>query len=252
MGPRNNLLIGQIALDLKMLDRTQLQQCIDQQAGQVQIKPIGALLVENGFLTPEQLKLVTDEQMRRLQETLPYAPTQRGAVAFGRLVVERGHAKQEAVNEALRAQQDLADRGVRRRLGELLVEAGHLSAEVVPEILKAQGKVLMACTFCGAHLNVLSSIAEGYPCRKCGMPLDRKTGIGVVSADETAYLLPASDPRPPVRSAEVRPPEAPVPMAAAVSPDDALRAEMLRRFARILTIVGVLTLILYLIMRNWD
>jgi hypothetical protein len=252
MGPRNNLLIGQIALDLKLLDQAQLQQCIDHQAGQVSPKPLGLLLVEAGVLTPEKLTLVLDEQKRRLQEELPYAPTQRGAVAFGRLVVERGFAKQEAVNEALRAQQDLADRGARKRLGELLVDAGHLSADVVPEILKVQGKVLMACTFCGAHLNVLSSIAEGYPCRKCGMPLDRKTGIGVIGADETAYLLPAMDPRPTARATVSRPAEAPSTSGAVAPPDEALRQEVLRRFARIATIIGVLALILYLITRNWD
>jgi hypothetical protein len=250
MGPRNNLLVGQIALDLKLLDRGQLQQCIDLQAGQVQPKPIGVLLVETGLLTQDQLNLVIAEQRRRLAEELPYTPAQRGAVAFGRMVVDRGLAKQEAVNEALRAQQDLADRGARKRLGELLVEAGHLSAEAVPEILKAQGKVLMACTFCGAHLNVLISISEGYPCRKCGMPLDRKTGS--ISADETAYLLPAIDPRPPTVRVEVAAPEVSVPAAAMASPDDALRAETIRRFARIATIIGVLALILYLITRDWN
>ena len=110
MGPRNRRLVGQIALDLELLDRAQLQQCIDLQAGQVSPKPLGVLLIETGLLTPEKLTQILEEQKRRLQEELPYTPAQRGAVAFGRLVVERGHAKQEAVNEALRAQQDLADR----------------------------------------------------------------------------------------------------------------------------------------------
>jgi hypothetical protein len=250
MGPRNRLLIGQIALDLQLLRQDQLQQCVDHQAGQVQPKPIGTLLVEAGLLTPEQLTLVMEEQKRRLEEELPYAPSRRGAVAFGRLVVERGHAKQAIVNEALRAQQDLADRGVRKRLGELLVEAGHLSADVVPEILRAQGKVLLGCTFCGAHLNVLISIADGYPCPKCGMPLDRKTGT--ISADETAYLLPAMDPRPRAAPTESRRPEAPVAAAASAAPVDAMRTEMMGRFIRIITIIGVATLILYLITRKWD
>jgi len=249
MGPRNRLLMGQIALDLQLLRQDQLQQCVDLQAGQVHPKPIGVLLVETGTLTTEQLNQVIAEQRRRLDEELPYAPSRRGAVAFGRLIVDRGHVKQELVNEALRAQQDLADRGIRRRLGELLVEAGHLSADVVPEILRVQGKVLMACTFCGAHLNVLISIAEGYPCRKCGMPMDAKTGS--IIADETAYLLPAMDPRPRAAAQPSRP-VAPVPVAASASPVDAMRAEMIRRFLRILAIIGVATLILYLITRNWD
>jgi hypothetical protein len=243
MGANNRLLVGQIAVELGFLTREQLQECIDLQAGQVQPKPIGTLLVENGFLPQERLATVLEEQKRRLQESLPYAPTQRGAIAFGRLIVERGLVKQEQVNEALRAQQDLADRGIRKRLGELLVEAGHLSAEAVPDILKAQGKVLMACTFCGAHFNVLITIAEGYPCRKCGMPLDQKTGI--VSADETAYLLPAVDPRPrgpatDTQRARAETAAAPPPPASGIGPD------FFARLAKILTIIGILTLILYL------
>jgi hypothetical protein len=249
MGPRNRLLIGQIALELKFLTREQLQECIDHQAGQVQAKPIGGLLVESGYLTPAQLTVAIEEQKRRLAESLPYAPTQRGAVAFGRLIVERGFATQEHVNEALRAQQDLSERGIRKRLGEFLVEAGHLSAEAIPELLKAQGKVLMACTFCGAHLNVLSSIAEGYPCRKCGMPLDQKTGI--VSADDTAYLLPVRDPRPRTdETARAAALEASRPQAPQATGNPAMRADLLRRIAQILTIIGILTLVLYLLSKN--
>lgn len=248
MRPRNRLLVGQIALELGLLTPERLQECIDLQAGQVQPKPIGAILVENGALSAEELGRIMAEQKKRLEETLPYAPTQRGAVAFGRLIVDRGLVKEQHVNEALRAQQDLADRGIRRRLGELLVEAGHLDPDAVPPLLKAQGKVLMACTFCGAHLNVLTTIAEGYPCRKCGMPLDEKTGI--VSADDTAYLMPALDPRPRAPSADTRRAQA----AAAASPaaaGSAMRAELLRRFFRILTIAGILTLALYLLTKLW-
>lgn len=248
MGARNRLLIGQIALELKLLSREQLQECIDLQAGQVQPKPIGTLLVETGFLTPEQLAAVMAEQQRRLQESLPYAPTQRGAVAFGRLIVDHGLTTQDNVNAALRAQQDLADRGIRKRLGELLVEAGHLQADAVPELLKSQGKVLMACTFCGAHLNVLITISEGYPCRKCGMPLDQKTGI--VSADDTAYLLPAVDPRPrmPGDSQKVGIVSAPPPPPRTPSPN----ADFLARVVRVLIVIGVLALALYLLSRDWS
>lgn len=247
MAARNRLLIGQIAIELGFVTREQLQECIDLQAGQVQPKPIGTLLVENAVLTQNQLTTVIEEQKKRLQEALPYAPTQRGAVAFGRLIVDRGLVKQEHVNEALRAQQDLADRGIRRRLGELLVEAGHLPPEAVPDILKTQGKVLMACTFCGAHLNVLTTIAEGYPCRKCGMPLDQKTGI--VSADETAYLLPAIDPRPRAPSPAMARREAAA-VAAAGAPAPAIGRDFLYRLARILTLIGVLALALYLLTRD--
>jgi len=244
----NRLLIGQIALELSFVTREQLQECVDFQAGQPQPKPIGALLVECGFLTPEKLTAVIDEQQRRLRESLPHAPTARGAVSFGRLVVDGGHATMEAVNQALRAQQDFSERGIRRRLGELLVDAEHLKAEIVPSLLKLQGKTLMACTFCGSHYNVLTSISEGYPCRKCGMPMNET--LGTISAIDTAYLLPALDTRPRVETARQSPPP-----AAAPAPLPQLhfssehRKELVFRIIQVIAIIGAIGLGLYLLSR---
>lgn len=248
MNPRNRLLVGQIALDLQLVTRDQLQQCIDFQAGQVQPKPIGALLVQNGFLNAEQLAKVIEEQERRLQEPQAHTPVAVGALAFGRLVVERGYCKTEHVNEALRAQQDLADRGLRHRLGELLVESGHLKADVVPGLLKIQGKTLMACTFCGSHYNVLTSIADGYPCRQCGMAMSET--LGTISAIDTAYLLPAIDPRVrPEPSATLPAPAAAVPVAApAAAP--ALSPDLVRRLVQVFVIIGLLAVVLYWLSKN--
>jgi hypothetical protein len=243
MAARNLLLIGQIAIDLQLVTREQLQECVDFQAGQVRPKPIGALLVEYGFLTEAQLASVIEEQQRRLQESLPHAPTSAGAAAFGRRVIEAGLVKAEHVNEALRAQQDLAERGIRRRLGELLVEAGHLQPEAIPGLLKGQGKTLMACTFCGSHYNVLTTIAEGYPCRQCGMPMNET--LGTISAIDTAYLLPAIDPRPRLDSSTY-----PVPAQAATPapgpPPPAMSRELILRLVQVIGVIGILSLLLYL------
>lgn len=248
MTGRNRLLIGQIALELSLVTREQLQECVDYQSGQHTPKPIGALLVENGFLTPEKLTAVLEEQQRRLRETLPHAPTERGAVSFGRLVVEGGHVTIEAVNQALRAQQDFAERGSRRRLGELLVDAEHLKAETVPALLKLQGKTLMACTFCGSHYNVLTSICEAYPCLKCGMPMNET--LGTISAIDTAYLLPAMDTRPRVETARQNPAPA---AAAAPAPTHLFsseqRKELVFRIIQVVAIIGAIGLGLYLLSR---
>ncbi len=246
MTPTNSLLVGQIALELRLVSRDQLQQCVDFQAGQVNPKPIGALLVQNGFLSAEQLERVLAEQGRRFAESGPPAPATRDAISFGKLVVQQGYATPESVGEALRAQQDLADRGVRRRLGELLVAAGRLPAEAVPLILKLQGKTLMACTFCGAHVNVLTTIAEGYPCRECGMPLGEKTVS--ISAHDTAYLMPAVDPR--ERRETARREAAPAAPAPKDGGDgDPGRRERTRRMLRILLLLGLLSAAVYLLSR---
>lgn len=247
MTARNRLLIGQIAIDLQLVTKDQLQQCVDFQAGQVKAKPIGVLLIENGFLTEAQLASVMEEQKKRLEESLPHAPVTAGAIAFGRRVVDAGLVTQEHVNEALRAQQDLADRGIRKRLGELLVEAGHLKAEEVPKILKGQGKTLMACTFCGSHYNVVTSIAEGYPCRQCGMPMNET--LGTISAIDTAYLLPALDSRP---RPEPTPAPAPAPVVAAPGPglDPRAARELITRILLVLAIIGLASAVFYVLSKT--
>jgi hypothetical protein len=232
---------------LGLVTREQLGECIEFQSGQVQPKPIGSLLVQNGYLNEEQLSRILDEQRRRFAEGLPHAPATREAFSFGKLAVRHGYATTESVSEALRAQQDLADRGLRRRLGELLVAAGRLPAEAVPLILKLQGKTLMACTFCGAHFNVLTTISEGYPCRECGMPLGEKTVS--VSAYDTAYLLPAVDPRErrdTARRAAAPAVEAPKGAKGA----DPRRGERNRRMLRILLLLALLSAAVYLLSRS--
>lgn len=189
MGLHNNLLVGQIALERKLVTPEQLRECLELQAGQVQPRPVGTLLVETGALTAGQLDEIIEEQRRRLHENAAYAPATREEISFGRILVSGGYAKTEHVNEALRAQQDLADRGIRKRLGELLVAAGHITPEAVLEILRKQGKILMACTFCGSHFNVLREVAEQQVCRLCSMPL--RSQVASISAIETAALLPA-------------------------------------------------------------
>ena len=249
MESRNGLLVGQIALDLRLLTREQLQQCLDLQAGQPQPRPIGTLLRENGFLTEEQLARVVEEQKRRLAELTPSVPVQRAEVSFGRLLVKGGHASEERVNEALRAQQDLAERGVRKRLGELLVESGHLAPEVVPAILKLQGKILMSCTFCGTHMNVVYFLAEGFPCRKCGMPLSEKAVT--VSAEDTAYLLPAVDPRIATRRTVIGTSVEPTSPAKEIEsePPSPPANQSRRRLAFVLLLVILLALLVYLLSR---
>jgi hypothetical protein len=74
----------------------------------------------------------------------------------------------------------------------------------------------------------------------------------MVSADDTAYLLPAMDPRIRAPSAEQPRPEPAAVAEPSPDPNPSMRSDFLRRVARILAIIGILTLVLYLITRNWD
>ncbi len=247
MAAANRLLIGQIALERGLLTQDQLRQCLDLQAGQPNPKSLGVLLVELGFLTEAQISLLCEEQKRRLAEEVATAPAPKDEAAFGRLLVKAGHTSQERVNEALRAQQDLAERNVRKRLGELLVEAGHVSPDQVRAVLRTQGKAIMSCTFCGRHMNVVLAIVDRAACTKCGMPLEER--IAGVAAGETAYLLPAVDvstlravkapPAPAAAAPAPPPPTVPVP----AGPRKA-------RWDLLVVIIGLAILILFLLSRS--
>jgi hypothetical protein len=191
---RNPLLVGQIALDLGFLTQERLQECLNLQAAAPSPRPLGEILVGSGALSEPQWRIIRDEQLRRLAESVPYSTSSRDAIFFGRLLVKEGLVSQEVVDQGLRAQQDFAERGMRRRLGEILVEAGHLEEAGVRRALWLQGKELRACTFCGTQYNILVVLAEGFPCKRCAMPLDTRTAG--IRADESAYLLPAVQLRP--------------------------------------------------------
>ena len=240
MKPGNSLLVGQIALELGMLTEAQLSDCLSFQAGQPQPRSIGALLIESGILGATQMEQVLAEQQRRLQESVPYAVATKAEISFGRLLVKGGHASEAHVNEALRAQQDFSERGVRKRLGELLVEAGRLSPQIVLTVLAQQGKTIRACTFCGAHVNVLLAVADRFPCRKCGMAMSDT--LASIRADETAFLLPAVDllpPPTPPPAVPAPPPPPPLPVHPAV-----------RRLALALALIAATALVLFLLSRT--
>jgi hypothetical protein len=185
---RNDLLIGQIALELGLVSQEQLKECLTLQSGQAKPRPVGEVLVSAGYLTPEQLAVAAREQERRLSQSAEYAEEAQGSALFGRVLVRLSLATPERINEALGAQQDLAERGIRKRLGQILIEAGHLEPEALRAALKRQEKVVLACPACGMQANVLVMVAEGYPCRKCGRTLE--AAADPTKADETSFLLP--------------------------------------------------------------
>ena len=135
---RNELLIGQIALERKWITKKQLDAVLDVQASGAK-EPIGALLVTGKLLTEEQLSDLIDEQRRRMDQPAIYSWVRREDVLFGKMLVRSERASERAVHEGLRAQQDLAERGVVKRLGEILIDCGAATRDDVERTLRDQG-----------------------------------------------------------------------------------------------------------------
>jgi len=135
--PENPHLLGQIALQEGLLQKKQLEECLDRQAkGDVE-KPIGWFLVEAGHLTPEQLARTLRIQETRF-EKLSADPSRGGL--FGQIAVRLGYVTRPQIHDALREQQAVGRGESSLLLGQILLRKKHLTPDQFLEILRRQKK----------------------------------------------------------------------------------------------------------------
>jgi len=93
---------------------------------------------------------------------------------LGRLLVQRGHLKEEALDAVLLEQDRLTRTGAPvPRLGELLVAQGHVSAEALQETLAHQARTTLRCPGCKARFSTSKPLPPRPRCPKCGQELVR-------------------------------------------------------------------------------
>jgi protein-arginine kinase activator protein McsA len=167
------LLFGKIALGEGFCTQAQIDECtrlqLQLQSPHQPAPRLGDLLLEKGFLTPEQHARVLEIQKQNLDLVDPLIKKRKEAVLFGKLAVKQGLVTPDEVHECLRLQ---AEPGESRSLGEILVAKGFLTAIQVKEILNKQLKKIMSCPACKLSFTVLT-LSEGkrIDCPKCKGPL---------------------------------------------------------------------------------
>jgi serine/threonine-protein kinase len=196
MTDRNELLVGQIALNNRLITREQLDFCLSMQESGLTELPLGELLYEQGFLTREQLDKILEAHEKVLNDPVRQSNVKKKDVLFGRMVVASGLASQDAVNSCLRQQEHLHKQGRFQNLGEILVEKGILTVEQVKDVLKKQQKIIMQCGSCGTKFNVPAFLQnDNFKCLKCGTILTSPKNLDKIrveaslSGDGTADSL---------------------------------------------------------------
>ncbi|MDQ7779638.1 MAG: serine/threonine-protein kinase [Planctomycetota bacterium] len=181
---RNEIMLGQMAIEHKFISPQQLKECIEEQERSPFPPPLGAIIVRKGFMPLNALHMLLSLQQKRLDENSPYAEMRRRDVLFGRLLVDYGLASQDQVNECLRLQARLAP-DVNMRLGELMVKKGHISEKDVHLVLEFQNKRILMCRGCKTQFNIASYTPNSQvKCPKCGEVLDiPDTGSGATVQD---------------------------------------------------------------------
>ena len=173
MPASGELLFGKIALGEGFCTQAQIDECtrlqLQLQSPHQPAPRLGDLLLEKGFLTPEQHARVLEIQKQNLDLVDPLIKKRKEAVLFGKLAVKQGLVTPDEVHECLRLQ---AEPGETRSLGEILVAKGFLTAIQVKEILNKQLKKIMSCPACKLSFTVLT-LSEGkrIDCPKCKGPL---------------------------------------------------------------------------------
>ena len=153
----NPHLIGQIALEAGFITPDQLDACLALQASDP--KPLGALLVQGGYLSEAQFAEVRRAQDARF-ERLDADPARGGL--FGQLAVRLGFLSAADLHRTLREQA-----GTSLQLGQLLLKKKRLTSEQFLEILRRQNKDVAACPTCHAFYDLAEQQTRPFVCAAC-------------------------------------------------------------------------------------
>lgn len=200
--PLPDLLLGQIALERKMITQEQLDACLAAQDEAARhgltVYPLGSLLVALGYVHLAQLEELVDEQTERMGSPVDLEGMRREDALFGKLAVKHALCTETHVNLALRLQARMhQDTRMPVPLGELLVVKGYMTPEDVSKVLRMQVRTVMACASCGAKFTAANpSRSKKYTCRTCGGELRRaeeQAPAGEEPAGDGVVQAPAPD-----------------------------------------------------------
>jgi hypothetical protein len=165
-GRSNPNLLGQIAFDLGYVSAEALEKCVEIQSKASAFAPLGLLLLENGYLTLEQLEELLRIQLLRFKSLS--ADLSEGGL-FGQIALGRGWLTSVQLAECLRLQAAQTRAGSSLRLGQICLEKGYLTTPRFLEILRLQNKEVAECPNCHAFFDT-SPASPGTPfgCSKCG------------------------------------------------------------------------------------
>jgi hypothetical protein len=169
MGPQEDNLFGRIALKQGYITMAQLEHCVKLQQLSPCSRLLGALLVEHGYMSPEQLRKVMILQKQTMSVPAKDEVERQADVSFGYIAVQCGMLTSEQVYKGVHEQVQLARKGLYFRLGEVFITRGFMTPEEVERVIQLQQQYLIACDNCGHRVNALRhEPSEKVACASCG------------------------------------------------------------------------------------
>ncbi len=187
---KEEILFGKIALKKGFLSKEELNQALRKQKEEENPPPIGEILLNADAISEEQHERVLRLQKRNLEKFDELTEKKKKDNLFGKRAVEQGYIDRDTLEDVLKKQDLLAEKGKRLRLGEMLVQEGLLTTEQAHELLEEQDKRIMSCQECDKKYNVAlpPRTEEKLKCENCGGNLRKVDRETFPSADDTVGL----------------------------------------------------------------
>ena len=157
------LVIGELSVREKILTREQLDALVSLQQGRGYSQPLGALMIEKGFVTHDRLESLLRRQRQALAD---YERDLSVSGLFGRIAIERGFITEKDLAQAIRQQLEFDFAGKRLKIGQILIRIKAMTPVQFWEIIHAQG--LFKCGACGHVLDTPRLEGTSLFCEKCG------------------------------------------------------------------------------------
>jgi hypothetical protein len=167
MAEKVDLAFGEIALKTGKVSKETLDKCVEIQHTLPSWKPLGVVIMEQGYLTEDEVSDILKIQKRNM-EAMSIQRRQMGEDnIFGRIAIKLGYVTLPQVEECLRVQLELA-KDYLLRLGEIMIKKGYLNKKQLTEIITYQEKRLITCPQCTTRYNmILFNGGVKFPCYKC-------------------------------------------------------------------------------------
>jgi len=127
-----------IAMSMGMIDKEQLDECLQAQRQSEKPVQLGEIMLTRGDLTEEQVSDIVAVQHRMgCVEDLPVVKT-KGRKLIGQIMIEAAYIDENALKSALGRQELLRQTGISPLLGELLIAVGKLTRQRLEKALALQ------------------------------------------------------------------------------------------------------------------
>ena len=127
---------GVVAMSMGMVNRDQLQECLEAQEESAIPRRLGAIMRARGYLTERQVREILAAQGKTLEKTRQTVSKDERVKLLGEILVDCGHIDRHTLKAVIEQHELLCRKGDNPRLTRLLVSMGGITRAQIEDALK--------------------------------------------------------------------------------------------------------------------